>query len=61
MKKYLNMKTVYGTETVDELNETDFLYFKEFRTELRRLINEYHLAGMQVYISSRCTNEWKNK
>ena len=61
MTKYLNMKTVYGTETIDELTETDFLTFKEFRVELKRLVNEYRIAGMQVYTSSRCTNDWKNK
>ena len=52
------MKTSYGVETVDELNPEDFNTIKEFRTELRRLVNEYHLSGMNVYISSRCDKTW---
>ena len=57
--KYLNMKTVYGVETVDELDPKDFNTFKEFRTEFLRLRREYHIAGMGVYTSQRCTKEWR--
>jgi len=60
MKRYLNMKSVYGIETVDELDIADFKTYKEFRTELRRLISEYHLAGMPVYSSQRCTKGWRS-
>jgi hypothetical protein len=56
---YLNMKTVYGVETVDELNRKDFASFREFREEARRLVKEYQIAGMNVYRSQRCTKEWK--
>ena len=58
--KYLNMKSHYGTETVDQLDPRDFTSFKEFRQELRRLLNEYHLSGMNVYISSRPDKTWNN-
>lgn len=58
--KYLNLKTSHGVETIDELNPMDFKTYKEFRVELIRLKKEYHLAGMNVYISQRCTNDWKN-
>lgn len=58
---YLNMRSTYGVETVDELSRADFETGKEFRKELQRLAYEYRLAGMPVYISSRCTNEWKQK
>jgi len=51
--KYLNMKTNYGVETVDQLDPKDFKTFREFRQELRRLISEYRLAGMAVYSSQR--------
>lgn len=51
--KYLNLKTNYGIETVDELNPKDFKTFREFRTELKRLISEYRIAGMDVYSSQR--------
>lgn len=56
--RYLNMRTVHGIETVDELNPKDFNTFRAFRKELRRLRNEYILCGMNVYISQRCTREW---
>ena len=58
MTKYLNMKSNYGTETVDQLDSADFSTYKEFKAELRRLISEYHLSGMNVYVSSRATKEW---
>ena len=60
MKKYFNMKSNYGVETVDQLDSKDFKTYKEFRNELIRLRNEYRIAGMQVYTSQRCTNEWKD-
>ena len=56
--RYLNFKSVYGVETIDELNPKDFITFKEFRIELRRLISEYNLAGMNVYSSQRCSKDW---
>ena len=58
--KYLNIKSHYGTETVDQLDPKDFTSYKEFRQELRRLLNEYHLSGMNVYISSRPDKTWNN-
>ena len=58
--KYLNFKTNYGVETIDELNPKDFENLKAFRMELKRLVKEYHLAGMDVYISSRCDKTWNN-
>ena len=61
MTKYLNMRSNYGVETVDELSTEDFETKKAFRAEINRLVSEYHLAGMGVYISVRCTKDWKNK
>lgn len=60
MTKYFNMRTVYGVETVDMLDSADFLTYKEFRAELKRLLNEYHIAGMQVYISQRADKKLGN-
>jgi len=57
---YLNLKTCYGTETVDEISRRDFVTYREYRSEARRLISEYHMAGMPVYLSSRCCRDWKN-
>ena len=56
--KYFNIKSHYGVETVDCLDPKDFDSSKEFRTELKRLKNEYHIAGMNVYISQRCDKSW---
>jgi hypothetical protein len=53
MKRYLNLKTNYGTETVDQLDSKDFDSFKHFKAEIKRLLNEYHISGMQVYSSQR--------
>lgn len=59
--KYLNIKTQYGVETIDELNPKDFIHWFEFNKELKRLKNEYHLAGMEVYISQRPCKDWANR
>ncbi len=59
MKRYLNLKTVYGVETVDQLNIKDFADRSAFNKELRRLKSEYQLAGMNVYSSQRCASNWK--
>ena len=59
MTQFLNMRTNYGVETVDQLDSEDFETKKAFRIELRRLINEYHITGMDVYPSSRCNKAWK--
>jgi hypothetical protein len=54
---YLNIKSIYGIETVDEFEITD----KESRRYVSRMIKEYWLAGIKVYRSQRCTKEWRNK
>ena len=56
---YLNVKTSYGIETVDQLDRKDFILYKDYCNELRRLKNEYRLCGLNVYRSQRSTNEWK--
>ena len=61
MKKYFNIKGAYGIETIDELDSSDFSTMKEFRQEVKRLYREYNLTTMSVYISGRCTNDWKNR
>jgi hypothetical protein len=60
MVRYINMKSVHGTETVDELDSKDFKFFRDFRKELRRLLNEYRLCGMNVYSSQRSDKTWRN-
>ena len=60
MIKYLNMKTNYGIETVDDLDSEDFNTYKEFKVELNRLVSEYSMANMNVYISSRPDKTWND-
>ena len=50
---YLNMKTNQGTETVDQISRDEYPDGKEYRKEIKRLVNEYNLAGMKVYTSQR--------
>lgn len=59
--RYFNMRGPYGVETVDEFDSQDFKSRREFRKELRRMVLEYSTSGMPVYISSRCTKDWRNK
>ena len=56
--KYLNIKSHYGVETVDQLDIKDFDTRKEYKMELWRLISEYNMAGMAVYLSNRCDKSW---
>jgi len=58
---YLNMRTSSGIETVDEFAREEGQNPIEFRRYVSEMIEGYHLAGMKVYRSSRCTNDWKNK
>jgi hypothetical protein len=59
--RYFNLKSVYGIETIDQISPKDFESYKEFKKELNMLMREYRLAGMNVYISQRCTNDWTKK
>lgn len=61
MKRYLNMRSSEGVETVDELDSKDFKSPREFRAELIRLKNEYALAGMAVYVSQVPCRDWKDR
>ena len=55
------MKSVYGIETVDSVCSDDFETYLDFRIEVRSMVENYHMAGIPVYKSQRCTNDWKNK
>ena len=56
---YLNLKTAQGIETVDQLERNDFESFKEYKIELKNMIINYRLAGMNVYKSQRACKDWK--
>jgi hypothetical protein len=54
--RYLN----WQGETVDEISESDFKTWKEYRTEKSRLLKEYAMAGMAgAYWSQRPHANWK--
>lgn len=59
MTTYLNLKTSQGRETVDQFDKQDGQSNKEHRAYVRNMVKEYHLAGMNVYTSSRCCANWK--
>jgi hypothetical protein len=57
---FLNIRTSQGVETVDEFTREEGQSPKEFRLYVNQMVKEYQIAGMNVYKSSRCTNDWKN-
>jgi hypothetical protein len=59
MVVYLNLKTTYGVETIDEVRLSDFDTSKAMRFYVYKLIHDYHLSGMRVYKSQRCDSTWK--
>lgn len=58
---YLNMRTSDGVETVDEFTREENQTPREFRVYVAKMVAEYHLSGMRVYRSTRCTKDWKDK
>lgn len=62
MKKvYLNLRTSQGVETVDEFTREEGQSPIEFRKYVTQMVKEYHITGMNVYRSSRCTKDWASK
>jgi hypothetical protein len=57
-KVYLNIRTPQGVETVDEFRREENQSPKEFRLYVRQMIEEYRIAGMYVYKSSRPSKQW---
>ena len=55
MTKYLNIKTVHGTETVETVNRKDFNSYKEFTNEIKNLKENYSLMGYNLYTSQRAS------
>ena len=55
MIKYLNIKTVHGTETVETVNRKDFNSYKEFTNEIKNLKENYSLMGYNLYTSQRAS------
>jgi hypothetical protein len=60
-KIYINTRQYGSVETIDELSRSDFESRKAFNDEVHRLLDEYRLAGMAAYASSRCTKAWRER
>ena len=56
---YLNMRTNYGRETVDEFEQEQGQSWRDFRKYVREMVREYHIAGIPVYESRRPCANWK--
>ena len=60
MTTYFNLRACGYRETVDELSRDTFKTWKEYRDECRKLVSEYHMAGMPVYASQRMCANWRD-
>ena len=58
---FLNMRTAQGVETVDEFSPEENQTPREFRKYVNDMAREYHLSGQNVYQSSRCTKDWRDR
>ena len=60
---YLNMRTVYGVETVDQFTQGEDApqNWKEFIKYVNEMVKNYREGSMQVYKSQRAAKDWKNK
>lgn len=61
-KRYLNWRNANGvTETIDELDPSDFESYRDFAKEKRRLSREYAMSGMaQTRWSQRPCSGWED-
>lgn len=59
MTVYLNWRGPRGRETVDEFTKESDKSAKEFRAYVNDMVIEYHVAGMNVYQSSRKCANWE--
>lgn len=55
---YLNMKTQQGTETIDQIDRKDFATFKEYKRELKSMVDNYKACNMLVYKSQRACKDY---
>ena len=60
---YLNIRTQYGVETVDQFTQGENApqNHKEFRKYVIEMARNYREAGMHVYQSQRATKDWIDK
>lgn len=58
MKTYFNIETSGKMETIDELDSSYFSTLRDFLIESLRMTKDYRQAGIPVYRTQRCTEEW---
>jgi hypothetical protein len=60
MRKYINIKTSEGVETIEEMHSTDYPSIDSFKAALTTRIGSYRMIFKRaaVYASQRCSNEW---
>lgn len=58
---YLNWDGGCGKETVDEFTQEAGQSRKDFLAYVRKMVAEYHMAGMAVYRSRRPCKAWRDK
>ena len=56
--KYINIKTDYGIETIDEIRLQEFKTRIDYIEEYKRLLNEYRLNGLNAWLSIRPCKNW---
>lgn len=61
MITYINCRTQYGVETYDEVDSKDYPTNRARKAAVRELVRSYHVAGENVYTSTRCTKEWRDR
>lgn len=59
--KYFNVKRDWGIETIDEIDESEFSTRKAYLEEVRNRLEGYSSIGENVYLSQRCTKDWRNR
>lgn len=57
---YLNARYGRSVETIDEFDSSNNKNLKEFFDYVKKMMQEYRIAGIPVYRSSRSTKEWRN-
>jgi hypothetical protein len=56
--KYINIKTDFGIETIDEIRLQEFKTRIDYIKEYKRLLNEYRLNGLNAWLSRRACKNW---
>ena len=59
--KYINIKTNYGIETIEEIRQQEFKTRKDYVKEYKRLLYEYRLNGQSVYLSQRACKDYNKQ